>query len=77
MGFLLSKRAKDSLLGYILVNSRIIAARFIGAPLNIAAIQVYAPTSDSSEADIEKCYGQLDQTIEELPKKDVKVIIRD
>jgi len=45
--------------------------------LDIAVIQVYAPTSDSSEEDIEKFYGQLEQTIEELPKKDVKIIIGD
>jgi len=52
VGFLLSYRAKGALLGYIPVNSRIIAARFSGAPLNITVIQVYAPTSDSSKEDI-------------------------
>ena len=71
MGLLLSKRAKDSLLGYIPVKSRIIAARFRGAPLDIAVIQVHAPTSDSSVEDIETYYGQLEQTIDELPKKNV------
>jgi len=57
------------------VNSRIIAARFSGAPLDFAVIQVYTPTSDSSKEDIKMFYGQLEQTIEELPKKDVKIII--
>jgi len=77
VGFLLSNRAKGALLGCIQVNSRIIAARFSGAPLDIAVIQVYAPTSDSSKEDIKTFYGQLEQTIEELPKKNVKIIIRD
>jgi len=77
VGFLLSKRAKDALLGYNPVNARIIVARFSGAPLNIAVIQVHAPTSDSTEDDIETFYGQLEHTIEELPKKDVKIVIGD
>uniref|UniRef100_A0A672N8W4 Endonuclease/exonuclease/phosphatase domain-containing protein n=1 Tax=Sinocyclocheilus grahami TaxID=75366 RepID=A0A672N8W4_SINGR len=75
--FLLSKRAKDALLGYNPVNSRNIVARFNGAPLNIAVIQVYAPTSDSTEEEVETFYGQLEHTIEELPKKDVKIVIGD
>uniref|UniRef100_A0A672MKF5 Endonuclease/exonuclease/phosphatase domain-containing protein n=1 Tax=Sinocyclocheilus grahami TaxID=75366 RepID=A0A672MKF5_SINGR len=77
VGFLLSKRAKDALLGYNPVNSRNIVARFNGAPLNIAVIQVYAPTSDSTEEEVETFYGQLEHTIEELPKKDVKIVIGD
>jgi len=40
VGFLLSKRAKLALLGYNPVHSRIIVARFSGAPLYIAVIQV-------------------------------------
>ena len=35
------------------VNVRIIAARFKGRPLNITVVQVYAPTADSTEDDIE------------------------
>ncbi|XP_016299301.1 uncharacterized protein LOC107656114 [Sinocyclocheilus anshuiensis] len=77
VGFLLSKRAKDALLGYNPVNSRNIVTRFNGAPLNIAVIQVYAPTSDSTEEEVETFYGQLEHTIEELPKKDVKIVIGD
>ena len=52
VGFFLSKRARASLLGYKPVNSRIIAARFGGQPLNLAVIQIYAPTPDSTEEDV-------------------------
>ena len=38
---------------------------------------MYAPTTDSSEEDIETFYEQLEHIIEELPKKDVKIIIGD
>ena len=77
VGFLLSKRAKEALLGYNPVNPRIIAARFSGKPLNIAVIQVYAPTTDSTDEEIEKFYKQIEHTMEELPKKDVKIVIGD
>ena len=77
VGFLLSKRAKEALLGYNPVNSRIIAARFSGKPLNIAAIQVYAPTTDSADEEVEEFYEQIERTIEDLPKKDVKIVIGD
>jgi len=45
--------------------------------LNIAVIQIYVPTSDSTEEDIEMFYEQLEHTIEEMPKKDVKIVIGD
>jgi exonuclease III len=77
VGFLFSKRAKDTLLGYNPVNSRIILARFYGAPLNISVIQVYVPTPDSTEEDIKAFYGQLEHIIEELRKKYMKIVMGD
>ena len=77
VGLLLSKRAKSALLGYYLVNARIIAARFRGKPLNLSVIQVYAPTSDSTDEEGEIFYEQLEKTLRQLPKKDVKLIIGD
>jgi len=44
----LSSRAKAALVGYKPVNSRIIAARFEGKPLNRFVIQIYAPNADST-----------------------------
>jgi len=77
VGFILSKRAREAMISYNLVNPRIIAARFKGTPLNNAAIQVYAPTAESTEEELEGFNEQLEQTIKDLPKKDVKVIVGD
>ena len=49
VGFLLSQKARRSLLGYNPVSPRVIAARFSAKPLNITVIQVCAPTSMSSD----------------------------
>ena len=54
VGFLLSTRAKDSLIGYRQVNSRIMAVRLKGQPLNLAVIQIYAPTTDNSDNKIDE-----------------------
>jgi len=52
-------------------------ARFDAKPCNIAVVQVYAPTADSSDEDIEEFYKQLEKVLKELPRKDVKLIIGD
>ena len=50
-----------------------ISAHFQGKPLNIMVIQVYAPTSNNEEAEVEQFYDLLELT----PKKDVLFIIGD
>ena len=54
-----------------------ISVRFQGKPLNITAIQVYAPTSNAEEAEEEWFYEDLQDLLEITPKKDVLFIIGD
>ena len=54
-----------------------ISACFQGKPFNIMVIQVYAPTSDAEEPEVEWFYGDLQDLLELTPKKDVLFIIRD
>lgn len=77
VGFLLSKRARQALLGYRPVNARIMVARFEANPFNISVIQVYATTADSSEEESELFYNDLTKTIQELPKRDIWIITGD
>ena len=51
-----------------------ISVRFQGKPFNITVIQVYAPTSNTEEAEVERFYEDL---LELTPKKDVLFIIGD
>ena len=50
---------------------------FQGKPFNITVIQVYAPTSNAKEADVEEVYEDLQDLLELTPKKDVLFIIGD
>ena len=77
VGFYLSKRARGAMIGYYPVSPRIMAARFRGSPFDIAVVQIYAPTADSTEEDIEHFYEQLEDTMAAIPRKDVKYIIGD
>ena len=54
-----------------------ISVRFQGKPLNITVIQVYAPTRNAEEAEVEWFCEDLQDLLELTPKKDVLFIIRD
>ena len=54
-----------------------ISVHFQGKPFNITAIQVYAPTSNTEEAEVERFYEGLQDLLELTPKKDVLLIIGD
>ena len=51
--------------------------RFQGKPFNIMVIQVYAPTSNAEEAEVERFYEDLQDLLELTPEKDVLFIIGD
>ena len=54
-----------------------ISVHFQGKPFNIMVIQVYAPTSNVEEAEVEQFYEDLQDLLELTPKKDVLFIIGD
>ena len=51
--------------------------RFQGKPFNITVIQVYAPTSNAEEAEVEQFYEDLQELLELTPQKDVVFITGD
>ena len=54
-----------------------ISVRFQGKPFNIRVIQVYAPTSNTEEAAVERFYEDLQDLLELTSKKDILFIIGD
>ena len=54
-----------------------ISVHFQGKPFNITVIQVYAPTSNPEEAEVERFYEDLQDFLELTPQKDVIFIIGD
>ena len=56
---MVNKRVQNAVLGCSLKNDRMISVHFQGKPFNITVIQVYAPTSNAEEADVERFYEDL------------------
>ena len=54
-----------------------ISVHFQSKPFNITVIQVYGPTSDAEEAEVEWFYEDLQDLLELTPKKDVLFVIGD
>ena len=56
---ILGIRVRNAVLGCNLKNDRMISVRFQGKPFNITVTQVYAPTSNAEEAEVEQFYEDL------------------
>ena len=66
-----NKRVQNAVLGCNLKNHRMISVHFQGKPFSIIVIQVYAPTSNGEEAEVEWSYEDLQDLLELMLRKDV------
>jgi len=64
-------------LGYNLVNDRIISVRIQGKSINTTFLQVYAPTAESDKEAHNDFYGKLQDTVDSIPRGDIMVIMGD
>ena len=58
-------------------NDRMISVHLQGKPFNIIVIQVYVPTTNAEEAEVEWLYEDLQELLELTPPKDIFFIIGD
>ena len=77
VAIIVNKRVQNAALGCNLKNNRMISVGFQGKPFNITVIQIYAPTSNAEEAEVEWFYEDLQDLLELTPNKDVLFIIGD
>ena len=77
VAIIVNKRVQNAVLGWSLKIDRMISVRFQGKPFNITVIQVYAPTSNAEEAEVEQFNEDLQDLLELTAKKDVLFIIGD
>ncbi|GFS16224.1 craniofacial development protein 2-like [Elysia marginata] len=74
---LLDAEHSKSLQGYWPVNERMLVVKLSGTPFDIHVIQIYAPTSEHSDDDIEQFYEELDCVKSNLKTQDVKIVMGD
>ena len=77
VAIMVNRRVRNAVLGCNLKNDRMISVHFQGKPFNITVIQVYAPTSNADEAEVQQFYEDLQDLLELTPKKYVLFIIGD
>ena len=77
VAIMVNRRIQNAILGCSLTNDRMISGHFQGKPFNITVIQVYAPSSNTEEAEVEWFYEDLQDLLELTSKKDVLFIIGD
>ena len=74
VAIVVNKRVRNAVLRCNHKNDRMISVRFQGKPFNITAIQVYIPTNNAEETEVEQFFEDLQNLLELTPKKDVLFI---
>ena len=64
VAIMVNKRVQNAVFGCNLKNDRMISVCFQGKPFSITVIQVYAPTSNAEEAELERFYEDLPDLLE-------------
>ena len=72
---MVNKRVRNAVLGCNVKNDRMISVHFQGKPFNITLIQVYTPTGNAEETEVEWFYEDLQDLLELTPQKEVLFII--
>ena len=77
VAIMVNKRVQNAVLGCSFKNDKMISVHFQGKSFNIMVMQVYAPTRNAEEAEVEWFYKDLQDLLELTLKKDVLFIIGD
>ena len=69
MDHIVNKRVQNAVHGCNLKNDNMISVHFQGKPFNITVIQVYTQTTNGKEAEVEQFCEDLQDLLEQTPKK--------
>ena len=75
VGFILNKNAANAVIAYWPVSERVLMVKLYGRSFNINIIQVYAPTQDHSDAEMEVCYEEIEKALKYTKSGDVLCIM--
>ncbi|KAL6420080.1 hypothetical protein ACFW04_014145 [Cataglyphis niger] len=77
VAILVGNEFKNVIIGYNAVNERIIFVRMYAAPCVLNIIQVYAPTNDAKDEEVDKFYACLETLIGRISNREVVLILGD
>ncbi|XP_035698817.1 craniofacial development protein 2-like [Branchiostoma floridae] len=74
---LLSKAVAKIMISYKAVNERILLVRIKASPFNMYMVQVYAPTTDAPDEEVDRFYEEVKQLLLECPSQDMALVLGD
>ena len=77
VGMILDKELSKSVEGYWAISDRVLLTKISARPFNIALIQVYSPTADAEEEEIDQFYEELDTAKKHCKSQEVVIIMGD
>ena len=77
VGIMVTKEVEKSVLGYWAVSERVIMMKVKGHPFNMNFIQVYAPTTESSEEEVDEFYEELEEAWIQCKSQEVTLVMGD
>lgn len=77
VGVVVNKDVARHVSNFVPVNERIMLLQLNAKPVNTNIIQVYAPTSDHSDEEVEEFYSQIEDLIKKLPKHELLILMGD
>lgn len=75
VGIVVQKKIVQCVTNFVPVSERVMLFQLNARPANINLIQIYAPTSDHSDDEVEEMYTQISDIIKTLPKQDITIIM--
>lgn len=77
VGIVVSKNVAMCVTNFVPISERLLLLQIEAKPARINIIQVYAPTRDHSEEEVEQFYENIKAVLRKLPKQDVNMVMRD
>ena len=74
---MMTRRVYKALQGYLPISDRVIMAKFESKPANIIIVQLYAPTNDHSDDEIQELYAGVKKALKQVKSGDILVVMGD
>ena len=77
VGIIIHKKYASAVMGFLPISKRVIVVKLQGKPFNLTVIQVYAPTADKTEEELEEFYEDLEKAYKHVNSTDILIVMGD
>ena len=77
VGIILDSEASKALKGFWTISDRVIIVKLKSMPFDISIIQVYAPTADKDDTEVEEFYETIEKALKQVKSQDVRIVMGD